>query len=260
MAEVYGIDVSRWQGDIDWDKLKANKELSFVILRAASGCAFDTKFADYIANCKRVGIPFGLYFASTALTVDAAVKEADFAIPVGKEHKSAYPCFFDMELDSQRALGKAAVTAMIKAWLERVSAAGLRAGNYTNKAWLDSYINYAEIKQYDLWYAAYPSSGIKQLTDVPKDNQGKLSYPLAKLWQWTNSGRIDGISENVDMNVCYESYASAPPSPGPFLTAREAILFLAEKGVLADPDYWLGRLEDALKLETLLIDMANALR
>lgn len=210
MVERYGIDVSRWQGVIDWDKLAENADLSFVILRAASGCAYDSKFKEYIKEIKRVKIPFGLYFASTALSVEDAEKEADFAIGVLREHGSDYPAFYDVELASQKALGTETVTAILKTWLDRVSAAGYNAGYYTNKAWLDTVIDEKQLEGYPLWYAAYPSVSEKTLTDAPKDNREKLSYPQAAIWQWSSNGRVDGINAKVDLNVCYETYPASP--------------------------------------------------
>ena len=210
MVERYGIDVSRWQGVIDWDKLAENADLSFVILRAASGCAYDSKFKEYIKEVKRVKIPFGLYFASTALSVEDAEKEADFATSVLREHSAEYPAFYDVELASQKALGTKTVTAIIKTWLDRVSGAGYKAGYYTNKAWLDSVIDEKQLEGYPLWYAAYPSVAEKTLTDAPKDNRSKLSYPQAAIWQWSSNGRVDGINAKVDLNVCYETYPASP--------------------------------------------------
>ena len=208
--EKYGIDISKWQGDIDWDTLAKNKDLAFVIMRAASGTGTDSKFESYVADCKRVGIPFGLYFASTAKTVDAAKTEATLAIEMAKKYKPQYPIWYDVELDSQRKLGKATVTQIVSTWLDTVSAAGVRCGFYSNRDWLNNVFDYAQLKGYPLWYAAYPSTAEKKLTQAAKDNRSKLSYPEAVIWQWSSNGKVDGIVAAVDLNVCYEDLLERP--------------------------------------------------
>ena len=75
MSERYGIDISRAQGVIDWDVLAENKDLSFVLIRAAQGTAQDTRFADNIREVLRLGLPFGLYFAASAVTAQGVAAE-----------------------------------------------------------------------------------------------------------------------------------------------------------------------------------------
>lgn len=204
MSEIYGIDISRWQDKIDWDTLVRNNDLAFVIMRAASGTRVDGFFGSYVVDCKRVGIPFGLYFASTAKTVDDAKKEAALAIEMARKYKPDYPIWYDMELDYQRKLGKSAVTQIVKTWLDTVSAADIRCGFYSNRDWLNNVFDYAKLKGYPLWYAAYPSTKQKKLTGAPKDNRSKLTYPEAVIWQWSDNGKVPGITAPVDLNVCYE--------------------------------------------------------
>lgn len=220
--EIYGIDISKWQGDIDWDTLAQNKDLSFVIMRAASGTGMDSKFESYVADCKRVGLPFGLYFASTAKTVEAAKGEALLAIAIAKKHNPQYPIWYDVELDSQRKLGKATVTQIVKTWLDTVSAAGVRCGFYSNRDWLNNVFDYAKLKGYPLWYAAYPSTAEKKLTQAAKDNRSKLSYPEAVIWQWSSAGKVPGIVAPVDLNVCYEDLLEKPkPTEKKYITLAE---------------------------------------
>ena len=111
-----------------------------------------------------------------------------------------------MELKHQRELGKDMITKLLKLWLDTVKETGVRCGIYTNKDWLDNRIDISKLDGYDLWYAAYPSITAKKITDGRKDNRSKLSYPQAVIWQWSSKGSVEGISGNVDLNICYEKF------------------------------------------------------
>ena len=234
MNEKYGIDVSMAQGVIDWDRLAENADLSFAIIRAAQGTAQDSRFARNIKECERVGIPYGLYFAASATTEEDVRKEAAFAAGLLTLYRPQYGAWYDMELAKHRALGKAKITELMRTWLAYVSGEGCRCGIYTNKDWLDNRIDHALLAECDLWYAAYPSTSPKGLSDAPEDNRPKLSYPQAAIWQWSSAGKVDGITGNVDLNVCYEDFAPPYPDDGPkdgYVTLDELGNLLRENGV-----------------------------
>lgn len=212
MSERHGIDVSTAQDTIDWAKLAHNKDLDFVIIRGLQSTSTDTRFEQNISAVKQYGIPYGIYFASSATTPAGVQKEAEAAITLLRDLQPTFGVWYDMELGIQKALGKAWCTNSILNWLHTLSAAGYRAGLYTNKAWLDGCLYADQLRGFDLWYAAYPSSGDKILTGAPVGNQPKLSYPYAALWQWSSSGKVDGIKGYVDLNVCYDnSFGSVTP-------------------------------------------------
>ncbi len=231
MTERYGIDISRAQGAIDWDTLAQNADLSFVLIRAAQGTAQDTYFARNIREVQRVGIPFGLYFAASATTAEGVREEAAAAIDCCRLYKPVLGAWYDMELPRHRALGRDGVNALLHCWLDAVRGAGQRCGIYTNKNWLDTLIDHSLLTDCDLWYAAYPSTARKALTDAPPNNRQKLSYPQAAIWQWSSAGRVDGIVGNVDLNVCYEDLApvTAAPEKG-YITLAEAKALLQAQG------------------------------
>ena len=230
MSEKYGIDVSTAQGVIDWDKLAANDDLSFVIIRAAQGLFQDSRFERNIKEVLRVGLPFGLYFAASAKTEADAATEANFANEYGTIYRPQYGLWYDMELSTQKVLGKTAVSAMLRTWLEHVKASGNRCGIYTNKDWLDNRIDHELLNEYDLWYAAYPSTARKALTDAPRDNREKLSYPMSAIWQWSSAGRIDGINGNVDLNVCYETFTDKGAKDKGYVSVEKAKEILENLG------------------------------
>ena len=204
--ERFGIDISRAQNSIDWETLAKVEDLEFVIIRAAQGTAEDSRFAENVRAAMRLKIPFGMYFASSATTAEEAIAEANFAAEYAKQYQPIYGIWYDMELPKQQTLGKQKITQLLRVWCDRVKEVGVPYGIYSNRDWLNNRINLQQLADANLWYAAYPSVKQKILTDAPKENRSKLSYPQAAIWQWTSKGRIDGIIGNVDMNVCYKDF------------------------------------------------------
>ena len=204
--ERFGIDISRAQNSIDWETLAKVEDLEFVIIRAAQGTAEDSRFAENVRAAMRLKIPFGMYFASSATTAEEAIAEANFAAEYAKQYQPIYGIWYDMELPKQQTLGKQKITQLLRVWCDRVKEVGVPYGIYSNRDWLNNRIDLPQLADANLWYAAYPSVKQKVLTDAPKENRSKLSYPQAAIWQWTSKGRIDGIIGNVDMNVCYKDF------------------------------------------------------
>ena len=204
--ERLGIDISRAQNSIDWETLAKVEDLEFVIIRAAQGTAEDSRFAENIQAAMRLKIPFGMYFASSATNAEEAIAEANFAAEYAKQYQPIYGIWYDMELPKQQTLGKQKITQLLRVWCDRVKEVGVPYGIYSNRDWLNNRIDLQQLADANLWYAAYPSVKQKVLTDAPKYNRQKLSYPQAAIWQWTSKGRIDGIIGNVDMNVCYKDF------------------------------------------------------
>ncbi len=231
MAELYGIDVSVMQTKVDWDKLAANKDISFVIIRAAQGTAQDSWFARNITECQRVGIPYGLYFASNGSsdTEDEVRAEAEFARLYIRRYKPRYGAWFDMELQAQYNLGEKNVTRLLNLWLDVVQQEDCVCGIYTNLTWLKNRIDDSILDRCALWYAAYPSTAQKKLTEAPKNNREKLSYPMAAIWQWSSKGKVDGITGDVDLNVCYEAFAEPKEDKG-YISLSDAKTVLADLG------------------------------
>lgn len=204
--ERLGIDISRAQNSIDWETLSKVEDLEFVIIRAAQGTAEDSRFAENVRAAMRLKIPFGMYFASSSTTAEEAIAEANFAAEYAKQYQPIYGIWYDMELPKQQTLGKQKITQLLRVWCDRVKEVGVPYGIYSNRDWLNNRIDLPQLADANLWYAAYPSVKQKVLTDAPKENRSKLSYPQAAIWQWTSKGRIDGIIGNVDMNVCYKDF------------------------------------------------------
>ena len=200
MAYKKYIDVSYWQGDIDWAKVK--NEVDGVIIRAGYGQNnIDKKFKEYISECNRLGIPCGVYWFSYAYTVAMAKKEAEYCLAAIKPYKVELPVCFDFEYDSvdkAKAKGititKTLATNMVHAFCGAVEAAGYYAMNYTNMDYLNKYFDDSTLK-YDLWLAQWPT---KPNLDNPPEGVG--------IWQYSSKGSVSGIKGDVDMDAAYKDY------------------------------------------------------
>ncbi len=195
-----GIDVSKYQGNIDWKKVKASG-VNFVIIRCAyrgygSGVLVeDSKFKANLAGARAAGLNVGIYIFSQATNEAEAVEEASLCVSMLNGSHIKYPIYIDIEnsggYPNGRAdnLNRAQRTAIAKAFCETVKNAGYKAGVYANKSFLTNKLDAAAISQYYIWLAHY----------VDKTNYAGV-YDM---WQYTSSGHVDGISGNVDMNLGY---------------------------------------------------------
>ena len=208
MAHKY-IDVSKWQGDIDWEKVKGH--VDGVMIRAGYGQNnIDSKFERNISECNRLGIPCGVYWFSYAYTEEMARKEAEYCLAAIKPYKVELPVAFDFEYDSiEKAqkngvgIGKTLATAMCHAFCGTVEAAGYYAMNYTNKDYLSRYFGESTLK-YDLWLAAWPTN--PEVDKPPRKDVG--------IWQYSSRGKVPGIEGNVDMDWAYKDYPAIIAAAG----------------------------------------------
>ncbi len=196
-----GIDVSSYQGTIDWNKVK-NAGISFVIIR----CGFrgygtgklvkDDRFDSYINGANAAGLKVGIYVYSQAVNEMEAVEEASLAISMAKGHVISYPIFIDTEKTGANGRGdqisKEQRTEVCKAFCETIKSSGYTPGVYSNKSWLRNQLNVDQLSAYKIWLAHYCTE-----TDYDK------KYDL---WQYSSKGQVDGIKGNVDLDVSYLGY------------------------------------------------------
>jgi len=197
MATYKGIDVSKHQGKIDWQKVKS-AGIQFAMLRAGYGRYANQKDEQFEANytgAKAVGIPVGAYHYSYAKTVEQAKAEAQTFLAWIKGKTFEYPVAFDIEDKSQAGLGKQLISDMIRAFCETVEKAGYYVCVYANKDWLVNRIDEDCKKKYDTWLAEWRS-------DKPTYS-GQYG-----MWQHTSDGSVSGINGRVDMNYAYKDYPS----------------------------------------------------
>lgn len=198
-----GIDVSQWQGTIDWPKVKA-AGIEFAMIRAGYGQNnIDPQFKRNISECNRLGIPCGIYWFSYAYTEAMAIREAEYALAAVEPYKLDYPIAFDYEgasVDYAKKFGvtpdKAHVTALANAFCGRIEQAKYYAMVYTNPSYLSTYFDANIPKEFDIWLAQWLSN--PDLNSKPSQAGG--------IWQYTSSGSVSGISGRVDLDAAYYDY------------------------------------------------------
>ncbi len=196
---VMGIDISKHNGNIDWNAVK-NSGVQYVILRcgyrgSASGVLVeDQKFKSNIQGATAAGLKVGIYFFSQAVNEVEAVEEASMTLSLIKNYRITYPVYIDVESANGRADGisKAARTSVINAFCQTIRNSGYTPGLYANKNWLTEKINTGALGGCKIWLAQYvaaPTYG------------GRY-----EMWQYSSRGSIAGIKGNVDLNVSYMGY------------------------------------------------------
>ena len=198
-----GIDVSTYQGTMDWNKVK-NAGVNFAMIRIGYGkgrfgsknCTLDNRFRTNVEGAVKAGIPVGIYFYSYANTVNQALNEAEFTIKQLDGVPVSFPVAYDIEDDSiVKKTTKAERTAMVKTYMDTIAAAGYYPMFYCNQNWYNNYLDSDELEEYDFWYARY--------THEEPDQD---DYPYS-IWQATSTQRISGITENtVDIDFLYDDY------------------------------------------------------
>ena len=194
---VHGIDVSAHQGAIDWDKVSADG-IDFAILRAAyrgytaGNLNRDNTFDINIHDAARAGLDVGVYIFSQAVSVEEAIEEADYLLEIIAPYRITGPVVFDWEVIGTKnartyGLDSKTLCAAANAFCRRIAQAG-----YTPMVYFNAYCGYvkydlSEIMDYDFWFAQYKS-------------QPDFYYDF-QMWQYTSSGRVDGIQGNVDLDV-----------------------------------------------------------
>ena len=195
-----GIDVSQWQGNINWSAVSTD----FVLIRAGYGRELsqkDSQFENNYNGCKAKNIPCGIYWYNYAKTPEDAEKEAAACLEVIKGKKFEYPIYYDVEEQAVLNLGKARVSAVIRAFLKKVEAAGYFVGLYMSASPLNNYVEDDIKNRYAVWVAHY---GVN-----------KPSYSGSYgIWQKSSAGKVDGINGNVDLNEAYQDYPAIIKNAG----------------------------------------------
>jgi GH25 family lysozyme M1 (1,4-beta-N-acetylmuramidase) len=190
-----GIDLSKHNGKVDFAKVKASGKVDYVMLRAGLGrlsSQKDQMFETYYKEAKANGFPVGAYWYSYAMSEDEARQEADAFLSVIKGKKFEYPVYYDVEEEKQFKLGKEKVSAIIRAFLERVEAQNYWVGLYGSYSSLTTYTAQDIRDRYAIWLAHWNV----------KKSPYKGQYGM---WQYGVS-RIAGITGDVDVNECYADY------------------------------------------------------
>ncbi len=197
-----GIDVSYYQGSIDWQQVK-NAGIDFAILRlgyrgySAGTLVEDERFREHIAGASAVGIDVGIYFFSQAINVQEAQEEAYFVLDRLGDYMVRYPVMFDWEIIGNKpartdGLSTQTLTACAKTFCDIIANAGYTPGIYFTKYL--GYVSYdlSQLSDYDFWFAEY--------------SKAPSFYYNFDMWQYSDTASIPGIKGRVDMDICFKQY------------------------------------------------------
>lgn len=200
MNELKLIDISYHNGTIDWAKV--NTQVDGVIIRCGYGdnleAQDDKKFKEYTEACMKYGIPFGFYLYSYAKTMEQAKSEAEHCLRLLAPYKDkmSYPVYLDLE-ETGTESGAVERALTFGEILERE---GYWCGIYASESWWNTYLSGGSLDRFTKWVAKYGTNN-----GTP---QTKPSVEGMDIWQYTSVGKIEGISGNVDMNICYRNLPS----------------------------------------------------
>lgn len=203
ITSIAGVDVSEYQGDINWEQVKA-AGIEFAIIRVGyrtyggGEIVLDKAFKRNIEGAEAAGIKVGVYFFSQAVNTDEAIEEADVVIDAIKPYNITYPVIFDWEMiygDSARTdtVTVEGLADSCVSFCERVRSAGYHPMIYQNKNTAMMKLDLPRLKDYDFWLAEY---GTKP-----------TYYYDYKIWQYASDGYVPGIEGNVDMNISFVDYS-----------------------------------------------------
>jgi GH25 family lysozyme M1 (1,4-beta-N-acetylmuramidase) len=179
------IDVSTWQGDVDYSRVRACGIVA-VIIRAGFGQTEYNKFRQNYRNARAAGLKVGAYWYSYAYCVADAEQEARACLEILGDRDFDLPIYYDMEEDSQMALGKSTMTAMACRFIDTVQAGGYRGGMYSSPSWFTDFLDYDLLREkYSIWLAHWASAHSR----------------ACDIWQYGEDGRIDGIDGDVDVDI-----------------------------------------------------------
>lgn len=197
-----GIDVSKYQGDIDWAAVASDGvEYAFVRLGlrgyGSGKLVLDEYFDQNMRGADAAGIKTGVYFFTQAITVEEAVEEADYVLDNIKDYNVSYPIVFDVEMivnDDGRAngLSQKERTDITIAFCDRIKAAGFTPMIYGNVKCFTKLLDMTRLNDYEKWYAFY-------------DDYMYMPYEVG-IWQYTEKGKVAGINTGVDLNISYKEY------------------------------------------------------
>lgn len=192
-----GIDVSEHQGRINWNSVKDS--IDYAILRCGYGddviSQDDAQFKRNADECTRLGIPFGVYIYSYAMSIEQAKSEADHVLRLIKDYKLDYPVYYDLEDSGTTGqCSNGLIASMAEAFADIIEANGYWCGMYANTSWWNNKLTDSRFDRWVRWVAQYASN---------------CTYGGSyDMWQYASDGRINGVNGNVDVNYCYVDYPS----------------------------------------------------
>lgn len=205
MNKLFGIDISHWQGDLSIKQARDERGVRFVIVKAAgadAGKYKDSKFEDYYAQCKAIGMPVGAYYYGNAKSVADAQAEADHFLSVIAGKQFEYPIYYDVEGNMLKN-AKDTLTDIVIAFCDRCEKAGYFAGVYTSDSHFQSHVDDSRLQRFTHWVAKYSSNTPATSHDIWQYGGGQ-NFIADK----TICGRT------VDQDFCYRDFPTAIKAAG----------------------------------------------
>lgn len=203
--ELFGIDISHWQGDLSIKQAKAERGVQFVIVKAAgadAGKYKDSKFEDYYAQCKAIGMPVGAYYYGNAKSVAEAEAEAEHFLSVIAGKQFEYPIYYDVEGDMLKN-GRDTLTDIVIAFCDKCEKAGYFVGVYTSDSHFVSHVDDSRLQRFTHWVAKYSSN--KPSTDHD-------------IWQYGGGQNFIAdktiCGRTVDQDFCYRDFPAEIKTAG----------------------------------------------
>ena len=207
MREVFGLDVSHYQQQIDWKKVAA-QDKKFAILKCqyeAQSHRIDEQFENNYRGCGIYGLARGVYIYIGRRSIEDPVGDARALLGHLKNRPLEYGIWLDYESDHLRRLGKDKILRLTKTYADIFRQAGYYVGIYCNQDWFDHVIHPDLKKDYEFWIARYP---LKDIGAYSKTSKLRPSFGEAVAWQYSSKGHIDGIGPAVDLDVDYDGIVS----------------------------------------------------
>lgn len=226
---IKGIDVSDNQGAINWPKVKA-AGVEFAVLRSTRGSGDpDHYLASNIKGCLECGIPFTFYKYMYATTTAKAQQEAKRVIEVLQSYgivpSKDVIIWADVEDKTLKALSTAALTNVVNAFKDVIIASGFGFGLYMGKYDYES--GEVDTKQFNcnIWIARYPSTKSMNFGELPNDKyRPVVNAGVLWGWQYSSAGKVNGISGNVDLDICYNNIVEVEVEPQYYQTPEFTLI------------------------------------
>lgn len=193
------IDVSAWQQDIDWQRVKA-AGIKAVIIRAGFSRTEDNQFQNHYNGARAAGLAIGAYWYSYAYSVEQAEREARACLDVISGKDFQLPVYYDMEEDGQMELGGATMTAIACRFIDTIQSAGVRGGMYSSPSWFSDFIDYDLMKsKCSIWLAHWASRPARE----------------CDIWQYGEDGTVDGVTGDCDVDIIMNESVIDGDAPEP---------------------------------------------
>lgn len=192
---IKGVDVSQYQGTVDWQKMK-DIGISFAFVRVGhGGSTVDPYFKTNMNKANEVGIKCGVYYYSTAESRNQSLRDAQWVIDQLQGYNVSYPVAIDLEASSQTSLGKETITEIAKAFCDEIKKAGYTPMVYCNETWAKNYIDFSKLSGVYKWVARYNGT---YNTDISRD-----------IWQAGSTTLMDSVTSNsVDIDFGYTDFSN----------------------------------------------------